>query len=501
MKRLQTVINHTAAVMWAINKDGIITFSEGMGLEALGLKPGEIVGQSIFEIYADNKQVIEDARRALTGQTFYSCTEIGGVIWENRYVPLMDDKGAVTGAIGVAVDVTDTKKMEQALIESESRYRYIVENVPTGICEIDLPTFKFIQVNDIMCEIMGYTKDEFLAIDPAVLFAGKSKKHAIERIGKMRAGEKVPVPFEYKIKTKDGRELWALINSRVIYEKGKPVRTLTIAQDISEPKRLELELRHAQKMEAISTLASGIAHEFNNALMILSGSAETLQIRLPENEKVKKFTDITKHSIERMVQLTDQLMAYARSGNHQSKSIYLPDFVRAALHVIRHHIKPGIHVETDLPLDILNINGDLAQIQMVIAAVIQNASEAIEEKGRIRVVVRNETIDEEASKKYPGLAAGSYVSLAIEDDGKGMTKETKEKIFEPFFTTKVQARGLSMSAVYGIVKNHNGFIYIESEIGKGTVVLIYFPPSEYQVKKKKKPQKEKILPRTKTPSQ
>jgi signal transduction histidine kinase len=191
-----------------------------------------------------------------------------------------------------------------------------------------------------------------------------------------------------------------------------------------------------------------------------------------------------------MVQLTDQLMAYARSGNHQSKSLYLPDFVRAALQVIRHHIKPGIHIETDLPLDILNINGDLAQIQMVIAAVIQNASEAIEEKGRIRVVVRNETIDEGAAKKYPGFAAGSYVSLVIEDDGKGMTKETKEKIFEPFFTTKIQARGLSMSAVYGIVKNHNGFIYVESEIGKGTVVRIYFPPSEYQVKKGKTPKGE-----------
>jgi len=490
MQRLQTVIDHTAAVMWAIDTDGIFTFSEGKGLEVLGLKPGEMVGQSIFEKYADNKQVIKDARRALSGKTFYSCTEVGGILWENRYVPLVDGKGVVNGAIGVAVDVTDTKKMQEALIESEARYRYIVENVPTGICEIDLSTFKFIQVNDVMCAIMGYTEDEFLAMDPEVLFAGESKKHIIERISKIRSGEKVPVPFEYKIKTKEDRELWVLVNTRIIYEDGKPVRTLTIAQDISERKRLEMKLQYAQKMEAISTLASGIAHEFNNTLMILSGSAETLQMRLPENEKVKKFAEITKNSIERMVQLTDQLMAYARSGNYQAKTIYLPDFVRAALLVIRHHMKPGIHIETDMPRDILNINGDLAQLQMVIAAVMQNASDAIEEEGRIRVKVRNETIDEKAAKKYPGFAAGSYVSVAIEDDGKGMTKKTKEKIFEPFFTTKVQARGLSMSAVYGIVKNHRGFIYVESKVDKGTVVRIYFPPSEYQVKRAKTPKQE-----------
>lgn len=490
MQRLQTVINHTAAVIWAIDKDGIYTFFEGKGLEVMRLKSGEIVGQSLFEIYADNKQIIEDARRALTGETFYSCTEVGSITWENRYVPLMDDRGDVTGAICVAVDVTDTKRMQQALFESEARYRYIVENVPTGICEIDLSQFKFIHVNDVMCDILGYTEDEFLAINPAVLFAGKSKKHVIERINKMKTGKKVPVPFEYKIKTRDGRELWVMLNSRIIYEDGKPVRTITIAQDISERKRLEMKFQYAQKMEAISTLASGIAHEFNNTLMILSGSAETIQMRLPENEKVKKFAEITKNSIERMVQLTDQLMAYARSGNYQAKTIYLPDFVRAALLVIRHHIKPGIFIETDLPRDILNIRSDLAQLQMVIAAVIQNASDAIEAEGRIRVKVRNETVDREAAKKYPGFAAGSYVSLEIEDDGKGMTQKTKEKIFEPFFTTKVQASGLSMSAVYGIVKNHNGFIYVESEIDKGTIVRIYLPPSEYQLKKPKAPKKE-----------
>ncbi|NIM10399.1 MAG: PAS domain S-box protein [Candidatus Aminicenantes bacterium] len=492
MQRLHVVINQVGAVIWAINKDGIFTFSEGKGLEAMGLKPGEVVGQSLFELYADNKQIIDDANRVLKGESFYSFTQIHDITWENRYVPLLDDKGTVIGATGVALDVTDIRKIQQELIESEAKYRHIVENVPTGICTVDLSTFKFLQVNDVMCDILGYTEEELLSMDPVVLFAEEIKKHVLKSISKTKTGEKLATPFEYKIKTKSGQELWTLVNTRIIYKDDKPVSALTIVQDISERKQLEMKLRNAQKMEAISTLAGGIAHEFNNALMILSGSAETLQIRLSEDEHVKKFAKITQNSIQRMVQLADQLLAYARGGNYQSRTIDLPHFIRTALPVIHHNIKPGIRIETDLPRDILNIHGDPTQLQMVMSAVMQNASEAIEKQGRIRVKVRNKEIDEEFAKKYPGFTAGPYVSLAIEDDGKGMTEETKNNIFEPFFTTKIKATGLGMSAVYGIVKNHGGFVYVESEIDKGTIVRIYLPPSDDLAKNAKISKEERF---------
>lgn len=472
---LHTVTDHVGAVIWAIDKHGIFTFSEGKGLEILGLKPGQVVGQSLFELYAGNEQIIADAHRVLNGESFYSFTEAEGITWENRHVPLSDDNGSVIGAIGVALDVTDIKEMERALIESEARYRHIVESAPVGICEVNLLTFKFIRVNDALCDILGYSEKELLTMPPTVLFAGESINHVTKRLEEMRAGEKAPAPFEYKIKTKDGRDIWVLVNSKIIYEEGEPVRTLTTAQDISARKRLEMKLRYAKKMETISTLAGGIAHEFNNALMILSGSSETLQMRFPGDEKVMEFAEITRNSIQRMVELTDQLLAYARGGKYQSKTIDLPDFIRSTLPVIRHIIKPGIHIETDLPRDVLKIDVDPTQLQMVMSAVMQNASEAMEDYGRIRLVVRNEAINEEAAQTYPGLAAGSYVSLAIEDEGNGMNEEIKAKVFEPFFTTKTQGCGLSMSAVYGIVKNHGGYVYVESEIDEGTVVRIFLP--------------------------
>jgi PAS domain S-box-containing protein len=491
MQRLHVVINQIGAIIWAIDKDGIITFSEGKGLEVLGFKPGEAVGKSIYEIYPNNKQVTNNVNRVLRGESFYSFNELHGNTWENRYVPLLDDKGTVTGATGVSLDVTDLRKIQQELIESEEKYRHIVENVPTGICTVSLPTYKVLQVNDAMCNILGYTKDEILSMNPVGLFTEESKKKLKERSVKSRTGGNIPIPVEYKVTTKDGQERWVLVNSCIIYEDDEPAKAITIAHDITERRELEMKLRNAQKMEAISTLAGGIAHEFNNALMILSGSTETLQIKLSEDEHVKKFSKIIQNSIQRMVQLADHLQAYARGGNYQARTINLPQFVRTTLPVIRHNIKAGIRLETDLPQDILNIHGDPTQLQIVMSAILQNASEAIEKQGHIRVTVRNKEIDEDFAKKYPGLIVGSYITLEIEDDGKGMSEETKANIFDPFFTTKIQATGLSMSAVYGIIKNHGGFIYAESEIDKGTVVRIFLPPSDDQAKKTKISKKQR----------
>jgi len=149
---------------------------------------------------------------------------------------------------------------------------------------------------------------------------------------------------------------------------------------------------------------------------------------------------------------------------------------------MKHTRKPSIYVETDLPHNILSVNADLTQMQMVISAILSNASEAIEGRGCIRITCRNEMITDEDVKDLPGLKPGLHVSLTIEDNGKGMDEETKSRIFEPFFTTKFQGRGLGMAESYGTVKHHNGCISIESELGKKTTVRIYLPAIEAHAK-------------------
>ena len=256
--------------------------------------------------------------------------------------------------------------------------------------------------------------------------------------------------------------------------------------------QMEARLRQAQKMEAIGVLAGGIAHQFNNDLSTITGYTDLLEMDFSGDEKVVNYTKKMKASASHMTQLTTQLLAYARGGKYQAKTVSLGNFVRTTLPLIRYTINPAIHVETDLPHNIFNVKADLTQMQMVLSAVLINASEAMDGKGCIRIACRNIMITDETVKDFPGLKPGNYVNLMITDDGKGMDKETKKRIFEPFFTTNFQGRGLGMAAVYGIVKNHAGWILVDSEPGRGTIIKIYLPATRAQMQEPKKPKAERI---------
>ena len=254
--------------------------------------------------------------------------------------------------------------------------------------------------------------------------------------------------------------------------------------------RLETQFQKAQKMEAVATLAAGIAHQFNNALSPVSIILDMLEMDYPGNEEIANYTEKMKDSTFRMADLTSQLLAYARGGKYQANTVSINDFMESTLPIIHHVINPDIEIITDLIPHALTIMVDRAQMQMVMSAVIVNASEAIDGKGIIKITVKDEEIDEEHGEYHSGFKPGHYVCIKVEDNGKGMDKETREKIFEPFFSTKFEGRGLGMAAVYGIVKNHDGWISVDSELGQGTTVRIFFPAAEANVKKLIKPKVE-----------
>jgi CheY-like chemotaxis protein len=228
-------------------------------------------------------------------------------------------------------------------------------------------------------------------------------------------------------------------------------------------------------MEAIATLAGGIAHQFNNALAAIIGNLDLLEMDSCEDEKAQRRLNAMKQSARHMAHLTNQLLAYARGGKYRVETMCLSDFAGKAIPLLEHTLRPDVRIETDLPLDIRHIKADPTQMEMVLSALVSNANEAMDGPGRIRISTRDMDLDSTFLRGYPGLKPGPYVCLSVADDGGGMDTETRQRMFEPFFTTHFFGRGLGMPAVYGIVTNHHGIIAVDSEPGSGTEVRVYLP--------------------------
>ena len=389
-------------------------------------------------------------------------------------------------------------KLKESLQGSERRFREIFSQSPIGIAVYDQ--------NGLLVEANNSCMDIFGVSDPVHMKSFKlidAPNAPPELNARLLKGETVryETPFDFdKANELDlferDRSGMAYLEIVITPMEGRTDRCasgyLVQIQDITRRKLAEEEKKElqVQRMESIFTLAGGIAHDFNNALSGITGNIELLKMDLPNMAGIDRYVEAMSNAAQRMVHLTDQLLAYARGGKYWPKNVSLSEFVEETLPMIQHKISPAICVKTNLASDILNVEADMTQMHMVLSAVVINAAEAIEGKGQIIIRTSNKEIDEGVARYNPGLKSGRYSCLTVQDDGKGMDAETKRKIFEPFFTRKFQGRGLGMAAVYGIVKNHGGWISVESQLGKGTVVQIYLPAVEDKPKETKKPKTE-----------
>ena len=379
-----------------------------------------------------------------------------------------------TANAGLTREIEERKRTEKALQKSEERFKNLFQYAPDAYYLNDLNGI-FIDGNKAAEELSGYRKEELIGknfLDSGLLSQEQLPK-AIELLKKNMAGQRTG-PDEFILKGKDGGKRTVEIRTLPMKIINKPV-VLAIARDITDRKRLEAQLLDSHKMKAIAALAGGIAHQFNNALSSITGHTGLLEMYYPEDKNIMEYTAAMKESAHRMALLTRQLLAYARGGRYNPQSICLSDFVRSTIALIRHTLAPSVHLETNLPQDTHNVVMDRTQMQTVISAIVANSNEAMEGPGRIRVSVRNIAFDQQFMKDHPDLTPGPYACLSVEDDGKGMDKETQNRIFEPFFTTHFVGRGLGMASAYGIIKGHGGWVSVDSEVGKGTVVNVYLP--------------------------
>jgi PAS domain S-box-containing protein len=416
------------------------------------------------------------------------------VILEYRNRLILDENGQPKAVQGAARDVTKRVNYEKALKESEEKYKKIVKYAPAGIFEFDLKTFKFINVNDVMCEFTGYTEQELLLMGLFDLLNEENGKKAKELFENVLSGQDDPPPVEYKILGKNGQELSVITNSKFFFKDGAPIKAMTVVHDLTaikkaeeERKVFEVKLQNARKLESLGTLAGGVAHDLNNILSGLVSYPDLLLHDLEEDSSLREPLLTIKKSGEKAAEIVQDLLTLARRSVTDKKVINLNqvvnDFITSPEYrkiVGKQH---NIEVEMNVTEGILNVVGSYSHISKAVANLVANAADAMPAGGRITIATRDCYID----KPYTGfeiIPEGEYAILEVSDTGIGMPQSDLDKIFEPFYTKKKLGRsgtGLGMSVVWGAIKDHDGFIDIITEEGSGTTFILYCPASRSEI--------------------
>lgn len=371
-------------------------------------------------------------------------------------------------------DVTVRKQLEEGLREEREKYRRVVESSLIGVFIIQQGTIQF--VNEKFAELLGYSVKELMGKNLFDFVDPEDRTIMMARELDREKGFPIQNHYEVRFVTQKGAKLWCEIYCALLMVEGVP-SILGNVLDISARKQWEAQILEAQKMESIGRLAGGIAHEFNNLLGGILGYASLLLSDLKEDHPFYQDIQTIAETAKKAADLTNRLLAFARGGKYQVTTLNLNKIAEDVLAILSSSIDPNIRVETHLTENLWPIRGDGRQIHQALMNVCLNAIEAMPGGGKLICTTENLSCKESDVSPPLGLPSGEYVCITISDTGVGMDERVKSRVFEPFFTTKPgqEKKGLGLSVVYGIVKNHGGAIGIQSELGKGTEVMMYFP--------------------------
>jgi PAS domain S-box-containing protein len=383
-------------------------------------------------------------------------------------------------------EITERQRVQEARRESEEKYRTLIENIQDGVFIIQDLRMQF--VNEAFVKMAGYTVDEVTGMDFRQLIAPEDVEMVIRRYQRRQAGENDRSEYEFRMLHKDGATRVFVNMSLGFVDFRGVIAGMGTIKDITERRlaekerqRLEGQLQHAQKMEAVGTMAGGIAHDFNNLLMGIQGRTSLVMFDIdPAHPNIEHLKGI-EECVRSAADLTKQILGFARGGQYEVKPTDLNELIESNSQMFG-RTKKEIKIYEEYQKSVWTVEVDQGQIGQVLMNLFVNAWQAMPNGGALSIATANITLGASYVKPFQ-VEPGRYVKLSVTDTGLGMDEKIQKRIFEPFFTTKEMGRGtgLGLATVYGIIKNHGGFIEVNSKRGEGSTFNVYLPATEIEV--------------------
>jgi len=501
-KRLHETRSLTEEIMTYMTEGLVLTDARGTILftnhrlsEMLGHPPEEIIGRFWLEMVPVEQQDIAKEAESRRSQGHTDRYEIFLRRKNGQKFPVLigagprfdKQSGNFIGTMGVVTDITERKKAEKAIKESEERYRTILNDMSEGYHEVDL-SGNFIFFNEAFHNLFGYSRKEMMGTNFSHYAAEEAIAEKVFLLYKQLFNTGIPVQNgEWDIIRKDGKRRTLQYYASVVKDsKSNTIGFRGIVRDITEIRQagaerdtLQAQLNQAQKMESVGRLAGGVAHDFSNMLGVIFGHVEIALKKVKNDNSLSRNLKEIQKAAHRSADLTKQLLAFARKQTISPRKLDLNNTVENMLNMLRRLIGEDIDLIWHPAEHLWFVKMDPTQIDQILANLSVNARDAISGVGRLIIETAMQTFDEAYCSRHPGFVPGDFVLLAVSDNGCGMDKNTLNNLFEPFFTTKVAGKGtgLGLATVYGIVKQNNGFINVYSETGKGSTFKIYLPRS------------------------
>lgn len=482
-EKYRLLVEGTTDLVVKVDLDGRFLFVSPSYCEMFGKSEQELLGQGFMPLVheqdrAATARAMEDLhhpphtcyieQRALTRDGWR------WLAWADKAV--LDPNGRVEAIIGIGRDITERKQADEALAQSEERYRSLVENTLEGYFIAEYPSGRLLFANQTICAMFGYSVHE--ALEKTIWDVLVSDQHDLirKRVEQLVSGKRSGGSNSYRMVRRDGSILVAEISSSAVMHEGRPV-IQGVLRDVTERTRLQEQLQHAQKMEAVGILAGGIAHDFNNLLQSVQGYAELLLLKNNLDERVRRALERIFRAANRGADLTRGLLTFSRRVENQLRSVDLNQHVLEVHQLALRTVPKMIRFKLDLEPELKPVLADPSQLEQVLMNLIVNARDAMPNGGTLTIGTRNLHLDQTQARALGDIACGDHVLLTVADTGMGMAESILEHIFEPFFTTKGvgEGTGLGLAMVFGIVQSHKGHVACTSAPGQGTRFSIYLP--------------------------